>query len=206
MKLTLAITISALLAGCAAEENSVDGLPEYADGIEVVVVDVVDVPPPSSFERSQFPGAVYERYATEDVDAQIRIPHRPWRPPLQGDPGTTDPGDRVPLPYFPPTDHLPSNTADKTSVHDPHLVGDGRVVPGLHDVYEPSRDEDAPAATRPNEVYDDSSSTTDPCTCQDTACVETWIAENLGCNVCADFICGGDHTAGACYLCADDER
>ncbi len=44
----------------------------------------------------------------------------------------------------------------------------------------------------------------EPCSCESTECLEDWIAANLGCNVCATFVCSDDSNAGACYLCKDE--
>jgi hypothetical protein len=40
----------------------------------------------------------------------------------------------------------------------------------------------------------------DPCRCDGLSCLEEWVADNLGCNVCAVFVCDGGNL-GACNPC-----
>ena|GEM_PF-4480446 len=39
-----------------------------------------------------------------------------------------------------------------------------------------------------------------PCGCDGPSCLDSWAAENLGCDVCAVFVCGG-HNVHACHYC-----
>lgn len=39
-----------------------------------------------------------------------------------------------------------------------------------------------------------------PCGCDGPSCVESWVADNLGCDVCAVFVCG-DNPVHACHSC-----
>jgi hypothetical protein len=38
------------------------------------------------------------------------------------------------------------------------------------------------------------------CACDDLACIEAWVDEHLGCDLCAHVECGGD-TIGVCVPC-----
>lgn len=38
------------------------------------------------------------------------------------------------------------------------------------------------------------------CTCTDLACIEAWVDEHLGCDLCAHVECGGDKI-GVCVRC-----
>ena len=40
-----------------------------------------------------------------------------------------------------------------------------------------------------------------PCNCDGPICVESWVEDNLGCNVCAVFLCDGAPTVHACHVC-----
>lgn len=41
----------------------------------------------------------------------------------------------------------------------------------------------------------------DPCDCAGESCRRDWVDANLGCNVCAVFVCDGDNTPHACNAC-----
>jgi hypothetical protein len=45
-------------------------------------------------------------------------------------------------------------------------------------------------------------SVTDPCQCNSQACVDSWVDENLGCNVCISLYCDGQPSGHICSQCA----
>ncbi len=40
-----------------------------------------------------------------------------------------------------------------------------------------------------------------PCSCDGPACVQTWVDQNLGCDICAVFVCDGSPNVHACSHC-----
>lgn len=41
----------------------------------------------------------------------------------------------------------------------------------------------------------------DPCLCTGADCLRDWVDANVGCDVCAVFVCGGDVNPHACNAC-----
>lgn len=41
------------------------------------------------------------------------------------------------------------------------------------------------------------------CACTTAACFDQWVVDNLGCDVCAAFVCDGDTVARSCLPCDD---
>jgi hypothetical protein len=43
---------------------------------------------------------------------------------------------------------------------------------------------------------------TDPCQCNSQACVDSWVDDNLGCNVCISLYCDGEPGGHVCAQCS----
>ncbi|HTM22166.1 MAG TPA: hypothetical protein VL172_16715 [Kofleriaceae bacterium] len=43
--------------------------------------------------------------------------------------------------------------------------------------------------------------TPDACDCPDQECVRDFIADNFGCNICVEFVCGDDPQMAGCNAC-----
>jgi hypothetical protein len=92
------------------------------------------------------------------------------------------------------------------------LDNDNRKLP------EPSTHDDLPVLSQnddgtydaPTEMpqtgdnYTDTLALEDPCLCQGQSCLQDWIDDNIGCDVCVAFMCG-ETTLGACAVCPADE-
>lgn len=43
-----------------------------------------------------------------------------------------------------------------------------------------------------------------PCSCDSQACLEDWVSENFGCDICVGFVCDGAPAGHACNGCVED--
>jgi hypothetical protein len=69
-------------------------------------------------------------------------------------------------------------------------------APTLYPVPDEGRTQ-LPVGHAPEAIYPD-----DPCECIGDGCLEGWADQNLGCNVCAVFVCGQMTTEHICHFCA----
>jgi len=191
MKLAIAITLSALLTGCAVASDEIDLERTYPDDdVEIVVLepgDIAEIELPDDFGRPLFPSDGYDYVAVEDKGHHLDIPDRPGRDPFPSGgvdvSGEGPSGRDVKVP--------PSNDLNGTEFP---RNGDS-VYDTSSDSYERTFPEER------SDVASDEMVSESVCDCDSTECLEDWIDRHLGCDVCATFICSDDYKPGACNMC-----